>query len=196
MPRTSNQIIIGIERSPNTVFTTTEISQLLPDVEPGNLRRMLWYYAQKGLIQRIRRGIYVKENYHPDEVANKLYAPSYISFSTVLERESIVFQSDSAIHSAAYLTRNVTVAAHNLSYHKLSDHILLNAQGIMKKNGVNIASPERALLDQLYLFGDSYFDNTRLLHWDEIFALLPLYQRATLTMRVNKQYNIFKKKYA
>ena len=157
---------------------------------------MLWYYTRKGLIQRIRRGVYVKENYNPDEVANKLYAPSYISFSTVLEREGVVFQSDSAIHSAAYLTRRVTVAAHTLSYHKLSDHILFNAQGLTKKNGSNIASSERALLDQLYLFGDSHFDNTRLLNWDEIFALLPLYQRATLTQRVNKQYNIFKKKYA
>jgi len=51
-------------------------------------------------------------------------------------------------------------------YRKVRDEILLNRAGIEEQNGVWRASVERAILDKIYLDGDTYFDNLRSVNWE------------------------------
>jgi hypothetical protein len=57
---------------------------------------------------------------------------------------------------------------------------------IRQTNHINIASPERAFLDLLYLEKDYYFDNLNPLNKDLIRKLLPVYQSKGLSKTVTK----------
>ena len=56
-------------------------------------------------------------------------------------------------------------------------------------DNINMASPERAFLDLLYLNKDFYFDNTQSLDKQLIARILPGYRSARLEKKVG---NIFK----
>jgi hypothetical protein len=55
-------------------------------------------------------------------------------------------------------------------------------------NQVNIATPERAFLDLLYLNTEFYFDNLNPLKKKSVFKLLPIYQSDALVKRVEKTF--------
>ena len=59
-------------------------------------------------------------------------------------------------------------------------------EGIVTKDNINIATPERAFLDMLYLSnGYCYFDNLRPINKKKVLKLLPNYKSSVLTERVN-----------
>ncbi len=53
-------------------------------------------------------------------------------------------------------------------YKKVKDEVLLNPLGINSENNLSKATPERALCDVLYLFGNQFFDNIRGINWSLI----------------------------
>lgn len=59
-------------------------------------------------------------------------------------------------------------------------------RGINRNGNINIATPERAFLDTLYLNSSYYFDNIHSLNEQMIHELLPMYNSKTLTQRVYK----------
>ena len=66
----------------------------------------------------------------------------------------------------------------------------MNTSGIIRSpEGINIASPERAFLDTLYLNKDFYFDNCSILDKEMIQKFLPIYNSKQLNIRVNKILN-------
>jgi hypothetical protein len=70
-------------------------------------------------------------------------------------------------------------------FRKIKDELLVNTKGIVRKaNQINIATPERAFLDLLYLAPKSYFDNLNPLNRELVFSLLPLYESKSLTKTV------------
>lgn len=72
----------------------------------------------------------------------------------------------------------------------IKSEILINDAGINRfANGVNIASPERALLDILYLNPNAWFDNIHNIDVKKIQSLLPVYQSGALTKRVKKLFD-------
>ena len=72
------------------------------------------------------------------------------------------------------------------AYRKIKGEILIVTQGILQTGNVNIATPERAFLDMLYLNKEYYFDNLAPLDKNLIIQLLPEYQSKTLTAKVKK----------
>ena len=69
---------------------------------------------------------------------------------------------------------------------KIKGEILIVTQGINQIDNVNIATPERAFLDILYLDSTYYFDNLNPLDKKFITKLLPIYNSKTLMARVKK----------
>jgi hypothetical protein len=67
--------------------------------------------------------------------------------------------------------------------------LFLISIGIIRKDNINIATPERAFLDMLYLNKDYYFDNLNLLNKLLISQIFPIYQSAALEKRVAKILN-------
>lgn len=192
----SDSLLLSLYKSAQTVFLVKELSLRFPDVSYGNLKARLHYFAQTGKLQNIRRGVYAKDPYNALELANKLYAPSYISFETVLVKAGVVFQQYNTIFVASYLSRKVKVGDNEFYYRKLADTVLLNLSGVEQNEAYAIATPERAFLDAVFLYKDYHFDNLNSLNWKMVFALLPLYKSKALRLRIEKYYKNFRNEYA
>ena len=180
-------IIFELYKSSHTVFRIMDIAMLLNIEKESTLRKKLNYYVQTGKLHNPRRGFYTKERYIPEEFACLLYPPTYISLEYVLQRAGVIFQYDSAITSVSYLTREKVIDNQTFRYRQIKGEILTNTAGIiLNKDNINIATPERAFLDILYLNKRFYFDNLHALDKQKIDKLLPVYNSQTLEKTVNK----------
>jgi hypothetical protein len=178
----------AILRSPKTVFSFKDIVLLWGDSDNAAKVRVN-YYIKKGQLYPLRRGLYSKDkNYNTIELATKIFTPSYVSFETVLIQESIIFQYYNQIFAASYLTRDIICDKQVYSYRKIKDLVLTNNIGIINNNECSIATKERAFLDTIYINKDYYFDNLSPLNWDNVFAMLPIYNNKRMAQKVNKLY--------
>lgn len=188
--------ILELYKKPQTVFTFKEISLLFPEASYQSLKNKIRYAIRTEKLHNPRRGIYTKDKFNRFELANKIYAPSYISLETILQEKGIVFQKYATIFVASYLTRKIKVAGEEISYRKLKDEVLLNKKGIEEKNAYFCASAERAFLDAVFLYKDYHFDNLNPLDWKKVAEFKKIYQSKTLEKRVEQYYQIYKKEYA
>jgi len=176
-----------VYKDKRTVFTFGEMAMLLEESDAGKLRQKLNYYVKNNAILNIRRGIYAKEKYNAEELVCKIYSPAYLSLEYVLQKESVIFQYNEQYTLVSYLSRLITVDNLKLSFRKIKNEILVNTHGIIcKDNGINIATPERALLDVLYLNKEFYFDNLAGIDQEKTRSLLPVYYSASLKKNLEK----------
>ena len=180
-------IILSIYRDKRTVYRLIDVSMLTGETDRISLGKKLNYYVKKGQLQNPRKGIYVKPGYDPEELACRIYSPSYISLDYVLGRNGIIFQYDNRITLISYLSRRIETRGISIQYRKMKGELLVNDAGLEKPSPfVTRATPERAFLDMLYLDPDLWVDNPGALNKQQILALLPLYRSKALTRRVNE----------
>jgi len=179
-------IMIAISSSPRTAFNTKSIALLLNEKRDLLLTKKLNYYVQKGLLLNPRKGIYTKINPNMEELAGLVFVPSYISLQYVLQKAGVVFQYDSAITSVSYLNREIEMCGQTFRYNQVKKEIAYNLEGIERRDNINIATPERALLDMMYLNSECYFDNIDGINKRKIAQLLSIYQSPRLNERVKE----------
>lgn len=185
-----NDFILSLYKANRTVFCLRDISMLLNESNFIRLKQKINYYVRTKAINNVRRGVYTKNDYNKEELACKIYIPAYISLEYVLNKDGIIFQYNEQISVVSYLSRNIVADKHKLVFRKIKNQILLNTSGILRsQEGINIATPERAFLDTLYLNKDFYFDNVSLLNKEMIQKFLPIYNSKQLNIRVNKILN-------
>lgn len=183
-------VLFTIYNNNRTVYTFSNIALLTGESNAAKLSNKLNYYVHSGKLLNPRKGIYAKNNYNPEELACLLYTPSYISLEYVLQKAGVIFQYDEKITAVSYLSRTVEIDKNVYQYRKIKNEILIDLSGIIRSNNLNIATPERAFLDVMYLNASYYFDNINSLNKNVIYELLPVYNSKILTERIN---NIFKK---
>ena len=184
-------IIFEIYKNSRTVFKINDISLLMGNEKNSALCKKLNYYVKTGKLLNPRKGFYAKEGYKLEELACLLYPPTYISLEYVLQRAGIIFQYDSSITNVSYLTREIEIDHQNFRYRQIKGEILTNTSGItLNKNNINIATPERAFLDMLYLNKRFYFDNLHILDKKKIAKLLPVYHSSTFERDINNLLSI------
>lgn len=179
-------IMLGLSNTSRTAFTTKSIALLLNEKRDSSLTKKLNYYVQKGLLLNPRKGIYTKRNYNPEELAGLVFVPSYISLEYVLQQAGVIFQFDSAITSVSYLSREIEMAGLSFRYNQIKGEILYNLEGIEMRDNISIATPERALLDMMYLHSECYFDNLNAISKRRVMQLLPVYQSQRIIERVKE----------
>lgn len=179
-------IMIAISSSPRTAFNTKSIALLLNEKRDLLLTKKLNYYVQKGLLLNPRKGIYTKINPNMEELAGLVFVPSYISLQYVLQKAGVVFQYDSAITSVSYLNREIEMCGQTFRYNQVKKEIAYNLEGVERRDNINIATPERALLDMMYLNSECYFDNIDGINKRKIAQLLSIYQSPRLNERVKE----------
>lgn len=136
-------------------FDIHQIHSCETTFDDANLGR----WVQKGYLIRLRQGGYVFREYlnTPDfnfYVANRIYRPSYISLHTVLAFYGIIPEAVSQITSVSTLK---TASFHNAfgeyNYKTIKPALMF---GYIPKPMTNrsflMATPEKALLDLLYLY--------------------------------------------
>ena len=183
----NKDIVLILYQDTRTVFRLIDVAMLVGESRVLTLSKKLNYYVGKGQLRNPRKGIYTKPEYNTEELACRLYTPSYISLESVLQKAGIIFQFDSQITAITYLSRTTEVDHQSFRYRKIKGILLSNMSGISRTiNHVNVAIPERAFLDTLYLEPETYFDNLNPLDKTLLKELLPVYQSKALTQRVNK----------
>jgi predicted transcriptional regulator of viral defense system len=138
-----------------------KLSQLFryADVEKytGNANVFLTRALKNGLIERIARGVYInaflKNRPEIEDVACFLRTPSYISCEWALNRHGILLQSPLVctvltLSTAVGLARNVQYGGATIEFSHLAARLFT---GFETREGYNMALPEKALLDTIYL---------------------------------------------
>jgi len=180
-------LILSIFTDKRTVFRLRDVAMLTGETNFQSLNKKLNYHVKTGKLRNPRKGIYTKPDYNPEELACLLYTPCYISLEYVLRRSGIIFQFDSRITVVCNLCRSIEIEGQTYLFRKIKDVLLINTAGIIRsENQINIATPERAFLDLLYLNPLYYFDNLNPLNKELVFKLLPHYQSNTMIRRVTK----------
>jgi hypothetical protein len=185
----NKNFIAEIYRSKQSAFTLNDLSVLLGEKNYDNLKRVANYYSKKGIISNIRRGFYVKDGFEPFELAVKIYPPAYIGFETVLLREGVIFQYDTTITVASYLSRELEVGEYVFRYRKLKGTVLTSPEGLVLNDRYTIAGKERAFLDILYLNRDFYVDHFEKLDKKKIMEIVGIYENPGLERKVKELFN-------
>jgi len=178
-------LILDIYNSKNTVFSIRDIALLWGESDTKLVKMRVYRYVKAGKLHSIRKGLYAKDkNYNKNELAAKIYTPSYISFETVLGRAGVTFQHYGQIFVASYLTREITADGQTYSCRKIKESVLTNNAGIEHKDNYSIATPERAFLDVVYLSKDYHFDNLSVLDWNKVLEILPIYSNKRMEKEI------------
>jgi len=189
MSSSRKDTLFRLYESPQTVFSIAGITLLLGEERDGVMAKRLNYYVKEGKLLNPRRGFYAKKGYNPEELACMLFTPSYLSLEYVLQKAGVVFQYDSRFSSVGYLSRCVEIDGNEFCYRRVKGEILADMRGILCSGNINIASPERAFLDVMYLNADYYFDNLRVLDYKKVAELLPIYNNRRMETRVKLLFN-------
>jgi hypothetical protein len=165
-----------------TFFSTLHVQEIL-GIQAESARVLASRYVKKGIFTRLKRDLYVfqKKLLHLSrqdlyELSRLLQPKSYISFSTILEEYKILAPSQLKapwIEAVNPLRTWERTAGHlTWRYHKLPKGLFF---GFSERGNALLATPEKALLDTLYLhsLGRYYLDfkelNLEALDEDQLF---------------------------
>jgi len=137
-----------------TVFSLADIRQ----AEPGFHRRRLNEWQEKGYIKKVVKGHYVFSSLELDEralfeIANRIYAPSYVSFEMALSYFGLIPESVFGITSASTRkTSRFSTTLGEFLYRTIHPRLYFGFE-IMRHGGKSfkVAQPEKAFLDLLYI---------------------------------------------
>ena len=141
---------------PLACFSLDQIYSAYPQFDRTNLTR----WIRKGYITRLKQGYYTFPDYKSKRdfslyFANRIYKPSYISLHTALSFYGMIPEAVSQITSVTSLK---TVTFKNdfgdYSYKNIKDNLMFGYElkEMDEYRRLMFATPEKALLDLLYLY--------------------------------------------
>jgi predicted transcriptional regulator of viral defense system len=148
--------LIEIQKIDKLYFGHEEIARVL-GISEASSRVTASRYAKKGLLLRIKKNMYVlRERWIAAEkeekfmLANLAQTPSYISLATALDFYELTTQMQRNFFESVALkrTKRINVKGDIFRYTRITNRLY---QGFKKEKGVFIATPEKALLDAIYL---------------------------------------------
>lgn len=133
------------------LFTLKTIGDILRVKKESTFYNLLDRLLQNKVLLKLERGKYAlgKAKINDFSLASFLYPPSYVSFETALNFYNILSQFPYEITSAT-LKKPIqkTILDKSFSYIHIQKGLFW---GYEKRNNFLVATPEKALLDQLYL---------------------------------------------
>jgi hypothetical protein len=140
---------------PAPLFTTADASKLVSD---DNV--FLYRAGRKGYVQKLVNRIYWNVLFSPQMPAVELVAcfarqPSYISCEWALNYHGVLLQVPTVctavtLHGTSGRRNRIIFAGYVIEYSRISEHLYLPEQ-ILAREGFVMATPEKALLDMIYL---------------------------------------------
>ncbi|MEA1927362.1 MAG: hypothetical protein U9N73_04090 [Candidatus Auribacterota bacterium] len=138
-------------------FTVEDVAKLF-FLKPNSARVLCSRYRQRGIFIRVKNNFYVTESswsiYGREEfyqISNFLQVPSYLSFMTALFFYGVTTQVPKSYYENASIRRSkeINVDGVSFNFRKIKSEYFF---GFEKKNNFFIATPEKALIDSLYLY--------------------------------------------
>ena len=136
--------------SGRTVFIPLDL-RMIWRMNTLNAKISILRMAEKGLVGRLATGFYaLNDRYNRYELANRILSPSYVSFQSALFYEGINFQARGEVGSVALRDHRKKVGNALYTYAAMKQDLFFNAEGVVMREGVAMALPERAILDSFY----------------------------------------------
>ncbi len=137
-------------------FNIYQVFAWKPDFDRNNITR----WVKKGYLVRLRQSYYAFPEYKskPDYslyFANRIYKPSYISLHTALSFYGMIPEAVVQITSIASLkTAYITNDFGEYSYNTVKENLMFgyDLKPMVDNRIIQFATPEKALLDLLYLY--------------------------------------------
>lgn len=163
-PISKEKAIKILHNSNIVLFDIADAQKIFNTKKENTLYKLLQRLEKSKVIIRLNSGKYqfALQNINDFELANFLINPSYISLETALSFYGILPQLTYSITSITPLkTQRIICQNKEYEYCRLESKYFF---GFEKKDKFLIASPEKALLDQLY-FASKKLRNT---HWEDL----------------------------
>lgn len=131
-------------------FTVADLEKIL-GLKRDSLYVALNRLVKSGVLIRLKRDIYQPafQSLELEKAANELYYPSYLSFESALSRYGILSQVPYTLTFATTRrSKKLMLGKREVEYRQLKKEYFF---GYVLDNGLYIAEPEKAILDQLYL---------------------------------------------
>jgi len=167
-----------LNQSRKTVFKLQDLKTLWGDREL-NTKIAAKRMVEKGLILKLSKGYYVlNEDYNVYELANLIVSPSYVSFNSALFYWDICFQISDTISSVALFNYEKKIGNKIYKYYSMKKKNFFNLEGIISKENISIAAPERAILDSFY-FGLLFnIDNEKNINFNYLGKISSFYPKS------------------
>ncbi|OGH87601.1 MAG: hypothetical protein A3J93_03695 [Candidatus Magasanikbacteria bacterium RIFOXYC2_FULL_42_28] len=176
------------------LFTPRDVSVFLGRSTIA-VRFLMHRLKQNGQIMGVKRGLYkLSGQLVPDYyLANRIYAPSYISLESALSYYGVIPETVYEITSVtSKITRRFETAGKIFSYHKIKQSAF-TGYGIAHQDGANfyLADAEKAFIDVCYLRllagreSISRFDKTKL-NKEKTLSYADLYKNKKLVATIRK----------
>ena len=137
------------------VFSVHQLSAVFPNFSPNNLTR----WQRQGRIVKLRQGFYAFQEVCTQPnfalfLSNFMYKPSYISLHTALAFYGIIPEAVTQITAVSTLkTNDFKNSVAQFSYKKIKPDLFFGyEQKTFGNHTIKIATPEKAILDLLYLY--------------------------------------------
>jgi predicted transcriptional regulator of viral defense system len=149
----SYQKLLKIDKS---FFSKEDVAYAL-GIEPESAAVLCSRYAKKGLLTRLKRGLYARTETLSNlgqmelfRLANLLQVPSYISLTTALSYQGITTQVQRNVFESISIKRTKTFlrGPFTFRYVKISPRLYF---GFKREGDAFVASAEKATLDSFYL---------------------------------------------
>ncbi len=139
----------------NPVFTASEARSIFFDQK--SIVNQISFWIKKGYLEKIKDGLYVfsktKNEIDPIVFAKKIYDPSYLSLEFALNYYGIIPDIPGTYTSVtSRITKYFKNDFGNFTYQKVKKEFFTGYETQFKKGiPFNIATPEKALIDYIYL---------------------------------------------
>jgi len=148
----------------NKAFYTIADLEKITGLGRDSLYVALKRWVDGGVLERVSQGIYLPmgQNLPLEKIAAQLYLPNYLSFESALSRHGILNMIPYALTFATTRkSKKYTLRRYGVEFRQISRELFF---GFEMRNGIHIAVPEKALLDQVYFIcrGKASAD------WDEM----------------------------
>lgn len=174
------------------LFSPLELQRLV-GISAIAARFLVHRYAKRGLLVKLRNGLYSVADHPPSElaVANRLYAPSYLSFEWALSYYHVIPETTYVLTSATSRpTRTVVALGKTFEYHRLKPSAFTGYEPVkVGADTVWLATPEKALVDTVYFadlrrraLGDRLA--LRTIRWSRVEAYARLFARPSVLRRL------------
>ena len=167
--------IATLARQLDPVFHIQDLARLWDIEKTNTLYTILKRYAQQGVLFRIYKGFYSLlpiDRLDPLFLGIRaLHEYAYVSCESVLVAEGLMTQ---IIHHHTLISSRscrLQIGGHSYVSRQLKDQFLYNPAGIIEKNGILMATKERAVADALYFNPMFYFDGINGIDFSKVHSL-------------------------
>jgi len=153
-------------------YHTNDLAILWRIVNKNTLYTTIKRYVKKGILVPVYKGLYLTvplSEIDPQELGKAIiHGYTYLSTESVLSQRGLISQVSYGYTFVAGKSKKIMVKDMSFLYRRLKDEFLLNPAGIENRNGLLVASAERAVADMLYFNPNYHFDLAEAINWNKV----------------------------